>query len=79
MTSGFVANFRQDNVTVVDQIPRKVASLPLMFVRRAGEAIDENTKFAKVCKLSNLKGKSSAGYSTSLAIPGNSGVESSWN
>jgi len=47
-TSGFVANFRQDNVTVVNQIPRTIASVPLMFVKRADQVIDETTKFAKV-------------------------------
>jgi hypothetical protein len=43
-TSGFVANFQQDNVTVVNQIPRTIASLPLMFVKRGDQVIDETSK-----------------------------------
>ena len=47
-TSGFVANFRQDNLTVVNQIPRKVGSVPLVFVKKDGEDVGPQSKYAKV-------------------------------
>jgi hypothetical protein len=43
-SSGFVAN----SITIVNQIPQTIASLPLMFVKRGDQVIDKTTKFAKV-------------------------------
>jgi hypothetical protein len=50
-TSGFVAIFRQDNITVVNQIPRQQASVLLVFVKREGEDVGPRAKYAKVWSL----------------------------
>jgi hypothetical protein len=47
-TSGFVANFRQENLKVVNQIPRKLESVPLVFVKRDGEEVGGRSKYAHV-------------------------------